>query len=464
MWEPVRGDIRKRHLQIDGPTRLIRIHEDKNEGLRRFRGTQVRIHVTRTDENSTKEAFSWKAVEGYIRNVCQELPYRVNLRYVSESGTEMGFVDARPLEVPVPPTYADHVYRIPLRDHGGLIEGEVAIVPYPALRRADRELFGMARTTVMEHAHDSVLLRGGFRVGSVPGLPYTFGMDLGAYVDARVRLHWESQTNLRHMQTNLARTAPAQRAAIGRTVFETWMRYLLDHRDELIPGFIWGLSGPLPSDLDLADTNFDQLPPAAWLEQYDAYSLYELARNGWQYWVYDHKNKIDRVERWELGESAVPLVDTGLQHAILKVILPKIAPKCLLDYDGRVRLYPPVQDWREVFKSWRTFISHPVRWSKAGTYAGEIEEFLFVDSGRSPKLFNARYAEGLSQFTDEELHSLSRILHSAADAHSKSKPVVLSEKAALLLERAVETFGDLSIRSFDKTCSLSEFKAKTSPP
>jgi len=41
MWESMRGDIRKRHLEIDGPTRLIRIRETANEGLKRFKGTSI---------------------------------------------------------------------------------------------------------------------------------------------------------------------------------------------------------------------------------------------------------------------------------------------------------------------------------------------------------------------------------------------------------------------------------------
>jgi molecular chaperone HtpG len=43
MWEPIRGDTRKRHLEIDGPTRLIRIREDANAGLQRLRGTRVSL-------------------------------------------------------------------------------------------------------------------------------------------------------------------------------------------------------------------------------------------------------------------------------------------------------------------------------------------------------------------------------------------------------------------------------------
>jgi molecular chaperone HtpG len=38
MWEDVRGDTRKRILQIDGPTRLIRLDEQRNEGSRDSKG------------------------------------------------------------------------------------------------------------------------------------------------------------------------------------------------------------------------------------------------------------------------------------------------------------------------------------------------------------------------------------------------------------------------------------------
>jgi hypothetical protein len=463
MWEPVRGDIRKRHLQIDGPTRLIRIHEDKNEGLKRFRGTQVKLHITRTDKNSAREVVSWKAVDRYIRNICQELPYRVNLRHVTESVTEVEFVDARPLEVPVSPAYADHTYRIPLRDRGGLIEGELAIVPYPSLRQTERELFDKARITVRDdlRIEESVLLRGGFGIGEVPGTPKTYGVE-GPHVGARVRLEWGSRTNVRHIQTNLARTAPAEGSTIAWTVFETWMRYLLDHRSELIPGFIWGLDVPSFRELGLARTSQNELSAADWLEEYDAYSLYELARNGWQYRLYDHRNKIDRVQLWEQGKDAVPIIDIYLQYSILQLILPRVAPELYMDHEGNPHVCPPVQDWQDILKSWRTFVSQPVRWSKVGKYAGRVESLLWLFSGRSPKFFNAKYADGLSRFTDEELDSLSEIFYSATSAHSESRPLVLNENAALLLQRAVDTFGDVSIRSFSKTCSLAAFAWKTS--
>src|ERR1019366_2177060 len=78
MWEPIRGDTRKRHLEIDGPTRLIRIREDGNAGLQRLRGTRVSLTLVRGGKGPTSDAIvppTWDAIRRYLEGVCQELPY-----------------------------------------------------------------------------------------------------------------------------------------------------------------------------------------------------------------------------------------------------------------------------------------------------------------------------------------------------------------------------------------------------
>jgi len=57
MWDSIRGDTLKRTLIIDGPTRLIRMSEQKNEGLCRFKGTSVTLYLSHTSGRRLR--FNW---------------------------------------------------------------------------------------------------------------------------------------------------------------------------------------------------------------------------------------------------------------------------------------------------------------------------------------------------------------------------------------------------------------------
>lgn len=85
-WEAVRGDTVKRRLIIDGPTRLIRLTREKNEGLDRFKGTSVKLYLTRGSGPDKAASPEWSEIEEYLTDVCQDLPYRLTLKYISATG------------------------------------------------------------------------------------------------------------------------------------------------------------------------------------------------------------------------------------------------------------------------------------------------------------------------------------------------------------------------------------------
>ncbi len=455
MWEPVRGDIRKRHLQIDGPTRLIKILESPNEGLKRFRGTRVKLHLSRTSgSNSPTAAVNWEALADYVRNVCQELPYRINLRHVTTTRTDVEFVDASPLSVAVPPEYAEAAYRIPLEDRDGLIEGELAIVPYRVgrqtrLQMLEKEPIKLADPEQRKSKRESTLLRGGFAVGPVPGLP-TGGEEI--FVSARVRLQWDRDKDLRHMQTNLARTGLADRNQVARAVFEAWMRYLLEHRTELSRGFLCRLGTPHESDTAIAKSVTVRY--ATWLEEYDALTLYELARDSWVYDANDDDNRVDMLEQWEQSKGWVPM-GWGVYGEMLDILLPKIVAERRFD-SNTLYIGPPVANWREILRSWSTFISEPVRWSQYLNFVGKIQDLLCYEYR-----FNSKYADSLSSFADSELRSLASIFSQLLWDRRRSRSTTLGEGQLTLLRRAIDCFGDLQIGSSLGTCRLSEFAGKT---
>ncbi len=114
MWENVHGETRKRTLQIDGPTRLIRLDELPNEGPGRFKGTRVTLHLYRAYRDSSP---SWQAVKAYLTDVCQDLPYPLDLEHVSTAGqlTRSSIVPM-PLRLDFPERLEPHVLRISVRN------------------------------------------------------------------------------------------------------------------------------------------------------------------------------------------------------------------------------------------------------------------------------------------------------------------------------------------------------------
>ena len=126
MWEPIRGDTRRRQLQIDGPTRLIRIREDANSGLSRLKGTRISLALVRGGKRSVTENSvppTWDEVKTYICQVCQDLPYRLNFEHTTVEGTSIGFIDPSPMKAEVSENYAREAVRIPVVDVAGGVEG-----------------------------------------------------------------------------------------------------------------------------------------------------------------------------------------------------------------------------------------------------------------------------------------------------------------------------------------------------
>lgn len=302
MWEPVRQDTHKRVLQIDGPTRLMRLDEYPNEGLERFRGTRIKLFLSQSVEQSQNHYMTlfrihpfWVDIKRYLQDVCQNLPYNLNLEYVEGQHIERSVIRPIPMEVQVPAHLEPFTLRIPLDDNEKGIEGEIALInPYQIekLRKKDAPQEEMIRSHVIkvwqgdvssyrgnERPIDNVLLRGGFAVGSVPGLPIsedrytkTDNPDLRHASGARVRLTWEANRNRRFLITDLARTTLPGSNFIGQVIQHRWLSYLLENISDLPEGFLYKLH---------LKGEYSHYSDLAWLEKYNALTLYSFARRSW---------------------------------------------------------------------------------------------------------------------------------------------------------------------------------------
>jgi hypothetical protein len=466
MWEPLRGDTRKRHLQIDGPTRLIRIREDPNAGLQRLKGTRISLALVRggqRPEVKRESGPSWKELRAYVAQVCQELPYRLNLDYVTSEGVTTEALDPKPLIADVPEYYSQSAVRIPIRNFTS--EGEIAIVPYAAVKESDRDRFrrsAIELPSTSEGDEASILLRGGFRVGHVPGLPRGFR---GApYISARVRLLWDKAEGHNYQRTNLARNNTVRGATIASSMVEGWLRYLLDNTNALLDGFIYGIDVDTISPFGV--TPFSQ---CTWLEKYDALSLYHLARNGWSYERRGHDDRpsshgLDRpniensdpVSSWENGAGPAKQA-SYLSKDLLDLILPLVVAERVYTKFGAIHLMPPQPDWRDKLASCRNFISKPVRWPRFITYYGDIEERLYHEWGNE-RLFNIKYASVLDGFSDQELHSLAKLFEKLLDDRHGRRPSHVGEEQAALLALAADTVGGLEVSSVNGVAKVAEFR------
>jgi hypothetical protein len=143
MWEPIRSDMRRRHLEIDGPTRLIRIRVDENAGLKRLRGTRVSLTLVRGGSATVRNrtvAPAWEEIRNYLQGICHDLPYRINLEHLrGGSVLQSGFIDRRPMSLDIPAPYCHKALRIPVLDETAGLEGEIVIVPDSAVRAVERK-------------------------------------------------------------------------------------------------------------------------------------------------------------------------------------------------------------------------------------------------------------------------------------------------------------------------------------
>ena len=424
--EPLHGDLRKRTLIIDGPTRLMRLHEETNEGAGRFKGTEVTLFLR--GESQGEGVPSWEAVRSYIADVCQDLPYSITLQRVANSDliTEER-IESRGARADIPLGAERMFLRIPVDDAEYGLDGEIALGNTFELRKREAAA-GEQGTSVVEErtGSHSVLIRGGFKIGQVPGLPEFLGGVRAAY--ARVRMTWEARGDRRFWRPTLARDGVVEVSRLERRITQIWLSYLLDNAERLPFGqllYVW----------------VGKWQAEAWLERYSANQIYQVARQGWVAWLAGE----EKLLPWENGEGGpLPLGLRGtLDWHLLELVLPRVC-RLTMGNGAKYAVYPPGKNWREIFQGWRDFVSKPVSWGDFIEYSGSIAGLLTYQ-GPGSEFFNSRYEHRLAGFREEERRTLLRVLHKVAEARRHSLTARLVPEEARLLQRARETIGDLLI-------------------
>ncbi len=447
LWESPRGDTLKRTLQIDGPTRLIRLQEQRNEGPARFKGTRVTLFVSR-GSNSRKDSIApaWCDIRRYILDVCQDLPYGLKLEHIDHRGIETEIVQRRPLTVTLAPELESAALRMKVADDQAGLEGEIVLVnPYVAEKK-EKELASKISAVRRESGEDggSTLIRGGFKVGRVAGLPSTF-ITANAAV-ARLRMTWNARPDRGYPRTDISRSRISDEGTLASDVTRIWLTYLLDNVGKLPEGQLFYLRSAT------------ELRSCHWLQQYEAMTLYRLGKLGWDFQLRYRGYSEAEISEWETGGKSLSLgvFSDELHWRILDLIMPKVA-RLEMGPEARFYLASPVAGFRESLEGWRTYISSPVSWGIFASFVGEISDLLTYEYPGAG-YFNSKYRERLSSFKKGELPRLLGACHKLARARGSSERAVLSDEEIEIVEKAQRLYGGLEIGALRGSWRLDSFR------
>lgn len=455
MWKPVRGDTRVRHLRLDGPHRLIRLEEETNDGLHPFSGTEVRLYLNHAGRDTSADPPTPDEIRTYIRSVCKELPYSIELLLSADDPHEVETVEPN-FDPPEVPTHLEPAATtIDVHDDTVGLDGQIVLID-PCLGR-ELERTEAERTPVaVDESPDSptegrrfpteapsALIRGGFVVGKVPGLPTSYRVSVGAA--ATLRMTWEQHDSLRYPAPTLPRTGVIDEAAFSRAVVAAWLGPLLDRADageELCFGL---LDGPRLE------------PPQRWLESRSALSIFRFVWGAWKASLQSGKDKYpdSRLEEWLRGEgSELPLarIYRTLAEDLATWILPRI---CSLSVGREGEFYagPPAPGWVHALAAWYDYSSEPRRWPHIVGFRGEIADLVAYEyAGRV--WFNRDHASALASWTHGELERVTSPIQKMLRAYELHRPAILTRQESALLERLHATVGNEGVGSLHRRYQL----------
>ena len=452
MWEPLRGDTAKRLLQIDGPTRLIRLDEQRNDGAGRFKGTRITLFLTAkiSRENKMVPA-SWDEINRYLKAICQDLPYRLNLEHVSAKGQTKTVIDPLPLVVKVPPHLESATLRIPVDDKEFGLEGEIALINPFVGAHAQKSLIGKAGVILDREKGSSErvlqgmnsLLRGGFHVGILKELPSNYQLVGVRISGARLRLTWSGRTNKRYLAPNLARNGLPDLRQIEQRVLQLWLTHFLRRVDGLPKGQVFDIHQSLLGDL-------------SWLEEFSALTIYKLARQDWVLQLRRRRISETTLKVWESGGQPILYSFSGLGRDLLDLIMPKVT-KILLKKDGNEYIVSPPANWQLTLEACCDFISVRTAWGEFVDYDSDINEFLYYDEFGEGVRLNAKYRTRFRSWTKRDIFELRMLLAELAEPYTGVRDLSGSDSA--LFRRALPIAGDLKIGSAKRTLTLRSIDA-----
>ncbi|UKS27372.1 ATP-binding protein [Paenibacillus sp. HWE-109] len=451
MWDSPRGDHVKRNLQIDGPTRLIRYLETKNEGHGRFKGTRITMVLSKGNQVNENLPPRWDQIKDYLEEVCLQLPYRLEVEYIRSDGRVTNeHIDPISMKVILPYFLEEQSIRINVDDQTSGLKGQIAIFNPRLAEKLQKQILQgkpeiLVKNREEEFYHNlgdgqkSIMIRAGFKIGQAIGLPGTLD---GPAARAILSLPWESMKTLRYPIPNLSRESVNEDKYFKEQVIRIWLSYIIENSEQFDKNFI--------KQLIIKDntTPFsDGFIKSYWLEKYNAFEMYSFSK------IILCEEKFateDMIEKWEqrIGDP-LPfkqgLVTDYVCYFIIRLILPHICE--VLVGEENTKLLPPAQDWKRILKNNKQFITKPKRWGLFAAFENEINDYFYYKVAFSSSYFNTNYRERLEGFTEEDITELYKMIENIDFAIKYGRKIDLSKFQETLLSRANKLIGDLACGS-----------------
>ncbi|HWY36205.1 MAG TPA: hypothetical protein VNX68_16285, partial [Nitrosopumilaceae archaeon] len=330
------------------------------------------------------------------------------------------------------------------------LQGQIAIFREEPTKKAEMELaenkliqpdYNNEDLSLSREKTPSRLLRGGFLLGAVPGLPSYI---ITPAATASIRVTWKNNPMKTYLPTNITRVKAVDEVAIENKIIEIWSCWLLDHIEDIEKHGLGCLEIRGRQTLDLS-----------WLERYNAWEVFRLIKIMWQAMS---KNSFERVPLWMLGEvdkCYIGMFKTIYHWVLLELILPRVSD-IEMGSEGSYFVRKPKEQWQKILVECKDFVSNPVRWNHFAFYSEEINE-LFYYSYAGTEHFNNRYEKEISAvLSTQELNRLIPVFRSLLHAKQFHSQVKISISDMSLFEKLSIFKEKLTIGSLYGRWGLSE--------
>ena len=450
-WLGLYQDAARRTLEIDGLTRLIEVYEEIPDPEHRRPGPEITIRLNAAYEHERQ----WSVIKDYITGICLDFPYTIHLEFRDDSEIHATHTHEPP-GVTFPPSQiddGDEVVNVHDSDEG--LEGTILLTQEAPARQAVREQAASRPLTVdldsaydrpapylprgrHSDSHPSELMRGGFLISEVPGLPEYGTLPAAA---ARIRLSSTDDRGFSRLpQTNIVRSATNNVDRLQSRIVRHWFEALIQrHRSGRPP------VGRLTLSAAIHDQRW-QLSHDTWhfLEEYEAAELVRFALSYRTCRATEEGKQRSYAWYHGTGTAALPLSDFGrFMDEYLICTGGADVLEFAVNAQGDYFLLPPASCLPDLVPSRLTW-SNERPPALFATYPREHSHLLYFD-WPSLRSLNSRFRDDLSGFGPDSILALLSTLDKYQDAVQRSRRSSISPAESAVLSSAADRIGSVQV-------------------